>query len=160
MIPRNHSELGSVLKRFADFQGFLNTDKIENAQVTHYETGQQFKPHYDYRVNLSDTPRFKRATTGFAILDATCEDCGTHFPLIETNWTRASGRWCEIVDCASDTLIVKPLPGGLLFWQNVRSDGLLDERMLHAGLPVSNGYKTGLNIWSEVNLWESPVLRS
>lgn len=160
-VPRNNSAAACVSKRFLSFQGFRDNRELETIQVTHYEKGQQFKPHLDYRPNSTniDTNRFMRATTGFAILHADCESCGTQFPKIQTNWTRSSREWCRIVECDEAVLTVKPLPGSILFWQNVKSDGEVDERMVHAGLPLDKGgSKTGLNLWTQIDLWRTHMV--
>lgn len=53
------------------------------------------------------------------------------------------------MDCSEkDGLTVNPIAGSALFWVNLHADGMGDERMLHAGLPVPDGSKTGLNIWT------------
>lgn len=42
----------------------------------------------------------------------------------------------------------KPIKGNAVFWVNMRSDGKGYEETYHAGLPVTEGFKIGLNIWS------------
>lgn len=58
-------------------------------------------------------------------------------------------------DAASDSqpgagVIFKPLAGNAVYWENFRPDGTgrgWDETW-HAGLPVKEGTKVGLNIWT------------
>lgn len=95
-----------------------------------------------------------RETTFFAILDDGCAgNCGTQFPLLTVNWTRQDGRWCELVECSERKLTIRARAGNAVFWRNIKSvnaDGgfEMDRLTLHAGLPVTAGTKTGLNIWT------------
>lgn len=158
-LPHDLPAAQCILSRFGSFQGFVPASEVENLQITAYQEGQEFKPHMDWGTNATnqDSERWRRATTGFAILDADCDDCGTQFPRLPTNFTSASSEWCRVLDCEKDVLTVKPVPGSVLFWVNTRSDGLVDRRMLHAGLPAQGGSKIGVNIWTKIDMWGRPV---
>ena len=42
----------------------------------------------------------------------------------------------------------RPVPGNALLWVNLLADGTGgDERVVHAGLPIADGVKYGMNIW-------------
>jgi prolyl 4-hydroxylase len=41
----------------------------------------------------------------------------------------------------------KPIRGNAVFWVNLDKDGKGDRRTVHAGLPIGEGEKIGLNIW-------------
>jgi prolyl 4-hydroxylase len=41
----------------------------------------------------------------------------------------------------------RPKKGSGLFWVNLKPDGMGDDRLLHAGLPLKEGRKVGMNIW-------------
>ena len=59
--------------------------------------------------------------------------------------------WCNVVDCELEEelgVTFKPVKGNAVFWQNLRSDGTGHDGVLHAGLPVEEGVKTGMNIWT------------
>jgi prolyl 4-hydroxylase len=45
-------------------------------------------------------------------------------------------------------LEVKANVGTAIFWYNVDPDGVVDDMTLHAGAPVVQGTKVGLNIWT------------
>ena len=45
-------------------------------------------------------------------------------------------------------VIFKPIPGNAVYWENMRNDGSGYAESWHAGLPVLEGSKIGLNIWS------------
>ena len=81
---------------------------------------------------------------------------GTEFPLLPS---KADSRWCAFVDCPADSqhpadrqkgVVFKPLPGNAVYWENFRADGSGRgfQETWHAGLPVVEGTKVGLNIWS------------
>lgn len=97
---------------------------------------------------------------------------GTEFPLL--NRMSLDKRWCRFIECndaqgdgkenlhvetetaqhataTPDTGVVfKPLAGNAVYWENFRPDGTgrgWDETW-HAGLPVKEGIKVGLNIWT------------
>lgn len=105
--------------------------------------------HWDYYLDGNFPMNVtQRVSTIFAVLEATCDDCGTRFPAISVDWSKEDKRWCQFIDC-NDTsgITIRPIPGNALFWKNVNSTGGGDYRTLHAGLP-GNGTKTGLNIWT------------
>ena len=41
----------------------------------------------------------------------------------------------------------KPKKGSGIFWVNLHESGFGDQRVRHAGLPVHEGEKVGMNIW-------------
>ena len=59
----------------------------------------------------------------------------------------------EIKDIGSKTsqrakgTTFKPRKGSGIFWVNLRESGFGDQRVRHAGLPVREGEKVGMNIW-------------
>lgn len=96
---------------------------------------------------------------------------GTEFPLLKR--LSSDERWCRFIECpldsakgedqgtngqgetgaantTSEAIIFKPLAGNAVYWENFRPDGTgrgWDEAW-HAGLPVVEGTKIGLNIWT------------
>jgi prolyl 4-hydroxylase len=44
-------------------------------------------------------------------------------------------------------VIFKPRKGSGVFWVNLHESGFGDQRVRHAGLPVHEGQKVGMNIW-------------
>jgi prolyl 4-hydroxylase len=68
------------------------------------------------------------------------------------------GKWCEYIDCDEEWekgVTFRPVEGNAVFWVNLQEDGHGDERVLHAGLPVTSGKKLGMNIWTR----EGPLSR-
>lgn len=75
---------------------------------------------------------------------------GTNFPMLEPP---RDPRWCAraLVDCDEPWdagVTFRPAVGNAVFWRNVLEDGSGDQRTLHAGLPVTSGWKVGMNIWT------------
>ena len=154
ILPPFEPVVKCVRERMASFEGYVNVNDIDDFQVTWYEAGQEFKDHLDRQPNSTtmDKKPWKRTTTGFATLDADCDKCGTKFPLIKARFADQDHKWCRILDCEESVLTVKPIPGSMLFWQNIQKSGEVDRRMVHAGLPVPDGgFKVGLNIWTEID---------
>jgi prolyl 4-hydroxylase len=141
-----------VLNRAGELQGFVSVDSMEDLQLTAYATGQQYTPHYDWFFeHLVPVMSYQnRGSTFFVTLEADCENCGTQFPRVSVDWRNQDPRWCEFVECENNVLTVKAKPGSAVFWKNLDADGYGNPRTLHAGLPVPEGKKTGMNIWTRV----------
>lgn len=149
-LPRNDVIVQRIISRASRLQGYTPLENHESLQLTRYKPGQQFNEHWDHYQDI-DVPdgESQRLTTIFAILEAGCDDCGTRFPLLSIDWSKEDEKWCEFVDCNDKNgITIRAIPGNALFWKNVNSTGHGDYRTLHAGLPPSNGTKTGLNIWT------------
>ncbi len=73
---------------------------------------------------------------------------GTNFPMLDAP---RDGAWCEYVDCDEpweNGVTFRPVEGNAVYWENLLPDGRGDPRTLHAGLPVTSGWKVGMNIWT------------
>ena len=135
-------------RRSLDFQGFLPSSQIENLQTVRYKVGDLFRPHYDWASTYEENPRF---STIFGYL--LCDDCvggATQFPNIEGKF---SGKWCKFMDCGESPdgaevggVGFKPIVGNAVFWVHHYSNGTGHPGVLHAGMPVRNGTKVGMNI--------------
>jgi len=87
-------------------------------------------------------------------VEANCTGGGTNFPRLE----KPKGEeWCKVVECDGEEsgdrerlegVTFKPIAGNAVFWENFRKDGSPVVESWHAGLPVKEGVKVGLNIWS------------
>jgi prolyl 4-hydroxylase len=106
----------------------MQIDALEIPYVLHYLVGQEFQPHFDIVIN-TEAPDYKeklaeggqRVLTVLVYLNDDYEGGETEFPVLSACWKGRRGD-------------------ALLFW-NVAPDGALDERTLHAGLPVTRGEK-------------------
>jgi hypothetical protein len=70
--------------------------------------------------------------------------------------SRTLGFWKERVEIESKEQKIsqstrgttfKPRKGSGIFWVNLHASGFGDQRVKHAGLPVQQGQKVGMNIW-------------
>lgn len=154
-LPSQAAISQCILNRASEYQGFASVSDIENLQLTRYYPGQFFNNHYDWMQEGDETgPLYDRDTTFFITLSSNCTDCGTNFPLLGYDWTSEDRRWCRFVDCnatVADGLTIQPVPGSAVFWKNLHENGRGDQRMLHSGLPVRDGAKIGLNVWTSRN---------
>ena len=94
----------------------------EPLTILRYAPGQQYRPHHD-----AGSGTVKRQLTALVWLNADFEGGETHFPNIGTT--------------------VRGGVGDLLVFRNISADGAPDPRMLHAGLPVTEGIKWMASRW-------------
>ena len=112
---------------------------FEAFQVIHYSINQEYKYHYD-AYNKNDIEKYKkycskrgnRLKTVLCYLNDVKEGGGTGFNNIE-------GR--------TDPLIIEPVKGRMVVFQNTNKDGTLNVQSRHAGLPVISGEKWAFNLW-------------
>ena len=96
----------------------------EPLNILKYAPGQQYRPHHD--GTGSDNVSV-RALTALIWLNDQFEGGETDFPTINVR--------------------VRGGVGDMLVFRNVRDDGQLDDRMMHAGLPVTEGVKWMASRW-------------
>ena len=125
--------VSAVVERAALLSG-LSPLHAEDVQVVSYTQGQQYREHCDYFSPTQDASYAERTERGgnrlvsvFACL-AQC-GCGG-----ETVFTRLGLRFAL-------------RPGEALLWMNIDRHGRLDGRTMHAGQPVHQGAKMGMNVW-------------
>ncbi|KAL0938552.1 prolyl 4-hydroxylase alpha [Colletotrichum truncatum] len=148
-LPDEDPIVQRIIRRASEIQGYTPPNMHESLQLTRYRIGQLFNPHLDPLDGYGNRTGTHRLTTIFAIVESTCEKCGTQFPNLSINWTTEDRSWCKYVDCDNnEALTVKAVPGNAVFWKSWDNEGKLDLRTTHAGLPPEGGIKTGLNIWT------------
>ena len=96
----------------------------EPLNILKYSPGQQYKPHHD--GTGSDNVSV-RELTALIWLNDQFEGGETDFPKINVR--------------------IRGGVGDMLVFRNVREDGAFDERMIHAGLPVTQGVKWMASRW-------------
>jgi len=137
-----------IAQRATRFQGLPSTSFVE-VQVTSYLQGQEFQAHLDpFQTVPRNGYRVDRETSIFAILDADCSQCGTNFPELPIDWSVRDASLCNFMECNDTTITAKAIPGNALFWRNFRTDGSMNEKAVHSGLPLPKGFKIGMNIWT------------
>jgi prolyl 4-hydroxylase len=150
-----HAVIKCIEERASHFQGNTPVENIENLQAVKYQAGGRFNPHYDWLYEATggfglDTSG-NRESSFFVYLEANCTGGSTNFPAVDRPVER---EWCETLNCVDEggkqvkTVEVKPKVGRAIFWWNVDAWGDVDEMTLHAGAPVVEGSKIGLNIWT------------
>jgi len=162
-----HLVVKCIEERASLFQGHIPIENLEPLQVVKYITrpneifnpvtryldSQHFREHFDWfePENVEVELHGNRASSFFVYLVANCTEGTTAFPEVPRP---KQPEWCDILKCEDengyevDRLEVKPKVGTAIFWYNLHPSGEGDHRTLHAGLPVKEGKKVGLNIWT------------
>jgi prolyl 4-hydroxylase len=96
----------------------------EPLNVLRYKQGQQFRPHHDGRGSDEGPIRIM---TALIWLNEQFDGGETEFPRLNIR--------------------VRGGVGDMLVFRNVGDDGLEDDRLIHAGLPVTNGVKWMASRW-------------
>jgi len=101
-----------------------NPEWGEPLNVLRYKQGQQYRPHHDGRGSGEGPMRIK---TALIWLNEQFDGGETEFPSLNIR--------------------VRGGVGDMLVFRNVHDDGSQDDRLVHAGLPVSNGVKWMASRW-------------
>lgn len=97
----------------------------EALTILRYGPSQQYRPHYD--AYHEGHPGPQRCKTALIWLNSEYEGGETHFPRLG--------------------LTVRGMPGDMIVFDNLTADGVRDDRMEHAGLPVKQGEKWLASRW-------------
>jgi len=116
----------AIERRVAAVTG-VDIDQVERLNLIRYEPGQHFGAHHDSRL---------RPYTVFVYLS----DVGRGG---ETRFTKIG-------------LQVKASRGAAAVWPNLHSDGTVDNRTIHKGMPVEDGVKYGMNCFVSKNARHDP----
>ncbi|TRX88345.1 hypothetical protein FHL15_010783 [Xylaria flabelliformis] len=156
-LPAEDPVVECVLERSRKFLGTIlnpSEDEMGVPQLVRYTEGQEYNLHHDWmripQAAFDGSPRtFNRVASFFVILQDTCTGGETWFPFIKAISPQPKkgdeGRlWREHEDGG---LAFKPVAGNAIFWVNLFPNGTGDTRTVHAGLPVTGGLKTAMNIW-------------
>jgi len=135
-----------IEQRALAFQGWPRETFIERLWTQRYGVGGHYAQHYDWATASKAS---RRVSSFMVYLSAECEGGGTHFPRLER--PDDGRRWCEFLECGGgneEGVTFKPRRGAAVFWSNFDADGRGYKETIHAGMPVTEGVKVGLNIWS------------
>lgn len=87
-------------------------------------------------------------------LEDNCTGGETYFPLVDVGEISSGlagkvmkGGRSDVEEERDKGVKFKPIIGNAIFWVNLDEQGRGDERVVHAGLPLGEGEKVGLNIW-------------
>ncbi|OIW27776.1 hypothetical protein CONLIGDRAFT_655519 [Coniochaeta ligniaria NRRL 30616] len=168
-LPADDAVVSCVLARARSFlgPGVLDSgrDDMGAPQMVRYTAGQRFDVHADWFAR----PRMA-AEDGGAGRRRLYNRVATIFVVLENNSTGGGETWFPRVDGGGEGLVgggeregqlgqsnwrvhedgglaFRAVPGNALFWVNLLPNGTGDARVVHAGLPIVDGVKTGMNIW-------------
>lgn len=155
-IPVNDPVSQCIMNRTKSLLGNLQHESIEALQLVKYDSGGEFRLHYDWFDNLLQDDRVtgsgasrptQRLGTIFVYLEDDCVGGETYFPDIRGVGEDADGEKFARTD-TGDGLLVRPKKGNGIFWNNMHMNGTGDTRLVHAGLPIQSGIKIGMNIFT------------
>lgn len=166
-LPADDSAVSCVLSRARSFLGPAVLDPTRDdmgaPQMVRYTAGQRFNVHADWfarpRLGSEDAAAgrrrlYNRVATIFVVLQSNASAGGeTWFPHVEINGGVSVGGGSEEGEVPAwrvhddGGLAFRPVAGNGLFWVNLLPNGTGDARVVHAGLPIVDGVKTGMNIW-------------
>ncbi|MDT6960622.1 2OG-Fe(II) oxygenase [Cupriavidus sp. SZY C1] len=137
-----HALIQRIEARIAAITG-LPVDHGEGLQILNYKPGGEYQPHFDFfNPNRAGEARQlrvggQRVATLVIYLNSPPSGGATAFPKLG--------------------LEVAPVKGNAVFFRYKQADGTLDERTLHAGLPVESGEKWIATKWLREHPYRSQV---
>ena len=152
-VPRD-AVLRCIEARALAFQGLdVPENHLEPVQLVRYAAGERYHFHTDWFVDPAHAAAGlggNRVSSffGYVATSANLTGGGTNFPLLDTP---RDERWCELIDCDEPWdagVTFRPVAGNAVYWDNLDASGHGDQRTLHAGLPVTSGWKIGMNVWT------------
>ncbi|KAL1895551.1 hypothetical protein Cpir12675_003189 [Ceratocystis pirilliformis] len=171
LLPRDPT-VRCIEARARAFQGWRRNLWIERLRTQRYGPGGHYGMHFDWSSGAGGWGRVS-SFMAWAHVSDDIQGGGTEFPYLPRAEVRSGNSfWCTFVECdASSTsspeggneqqdilehrpavegVIFKPILGNAVFWENFRADGSGKgyQETFHAGLPVKQGSKVGLNIWT------------
>ncbi|KXT00736.1 hypothetical protein AC578_8226 [Pseudocercospora eumusae] len=147
LLPRDEI-VRCVEERARAFQGWPRDTFIERLWTQRYNVSGHYSLHYDW---ASSTKTSRRVSSFMVYVKDECRGGGTNFPRLEK--PKDDERWCKngFLECGEERgegVTFKPKKGAAVFWMNFDAEGRGYKETIHAGMPVLEGQKIGLNIWS------------
>jgi prolyl 4-hydroxylase len=138
-LSRYNPVVAAVRQRVMELTGTKSSRCIQGPSVVRYEPGQQFKPHYDSRLEDDEDGHPPREFTVFVYLNTMPPDAGG-----ETEFTQIGVKFT-------------PKAGDALFWRN-HKDRFTEsfKESMHAGRPPLSGVKYGQSACSATQLIACP----
>lgn len=140
-IPHGYNEVIRGLSlRVSEVVG-MPLEYAESLQVVHYETNQEYAPHYDAWDATTERGQRcmahggQRLVTCLLYLNEPDEGGGTSFPNLDLEIRAKSGRM-------------------LLFHNCHKGSALRHQDSLHGGMPVLSGEKWACNFWFREKLYQ------
>lgn len=160
IIPRDPI-VHCIETRALELQGFPLHSRLEPLQLVSYTQNESYYFHTDWFTDPSHAgPEvgYNRWSSIFEYVETeNTTGGGTNFPHLDAP---KADEWCDFIDCDepwNNGVTFRPIAGNAIFWMNMIDNGngklVGDERVLHAGLPLTTGNKVGMNVWTrEENL--------
>ncbi|KYK56459.1 Prolyl 4-hydroxylase subunit alpha-1 [Drechmeria coniospora] len=151
LIPRT-ATVRCIEARARALQGWRDDVFLERLRTQRYVAGGHYAHHFDYGAAVGGWGRVSSFMVWLDTQDL--QGGGTEFPYLAVRG-EAAKPWCRLVECDTTAArpqptgtVFKPLAGNAVYWENFAADGRGSDATWHAGLPVMEGVKVGLNIWS------------
>ncbi|TID21726.1 Prolyl 4-hydroxylase alpha subunit [Venturia nashicola] len=145
MLPDEDPVADCIIRRAAEFQGYISPRRIEVLQLVRYKPGEKYEAHLDW--DEGEDPADIRTSTFFAYVG--CDGCSGGSTKFYSLARKAMSReWCRVINCTASGVEFLPIPGAAIFWENVDEHGNGRADVLHSGMPLLEGVKYGLNIWT------------
>ncbi|KAF2707478.1 hypothetical protein K504DRAFT_482892 [Pleomassaria siparia CBS 279.74] len=161
----SHALVSCILSRARKFMGtmmqpdepFSIPQLVRYAPKQRYDLHTDFWPHHQV-MNDGSGRLFNRVASFFVFLRDNCTEGETYFPAVDVldedaknggNLEKSFGGKMTRGERDGREMGVKfkPITGNAMFWVNIDKDGNGDRRLVHAGLPVGEGEKIGMNLW-------------
>ncbi|ORY19441.1 hypothetical protein BCR34DRAFT_527723 [Clohesyomyces aquaticus] len=154
-----------ILSRARTFMGslMLPSEPFSMPQIVRYFPSEKYDLHTDFWprhqiMNDGSGRLFNRPASFFVFLRDNCTQGETYFPLVDVldrdaeHGGEVARRWegrASRGEKDGEEMGVKfrPITGNAVFWINLDAEGKGDRRLVHAGLPVGEGEKIGMNLW-------------
>lgn len=149
ILARSRTFLGSMLH---PYEPFSTPQLVRYFQTQRYDLHTDFWPRHQ-RLSDGSGRLFNRPASFFVFLRDNCTEGETWFPSVdieegkETSFGGKVKRGKKDGEESKGGVRFKPSKGNAVFWVNIGKDGIGDRRVVHAGLPVGEGEKIGMNIW-------------
>lgn len=130
-------EPDEITTRFQHIIAGVTGLPIENQEEPHlikYDVGGEYKTHYDYFIPKSSYYEEEMMRGGQRIF-STILYLNDDFTGGETHFPKYN-------------LTVKPKSGSVFTWRNINKDGTMNKDSFHAGLPVTQGNKYIIVVWT------------
>jgi prolyl 4-hydroxylase len=140
-----------VGQRALDFLGFLEHDDFEQPWFVRYEPGQKFGLHVESAeapYTDEDGSLYNKLATFFVYLEADCVGGETYFPFLPSVPLDANGNKFSRT-ASGKGMVFRPIRGNAIFWLNNHPNGTVHESTAHMGLPITEGQKIGMNIFTK-----------
>lgn len=148
ILARARSFLGAMM---GVYEPFSTPQLVKYLPTQRYDLHTDFWPRHQLLADGSGR-FFNRPASFFVFLQDNCTGGETWFPSIEMKPGNEAVFRGKVKMGRKDGeggkgLRFKPAKGNAIFWVNIRESGDKDRRVVHAGLPVDEGQKIGMNIW-------------